>query len=100
MFYTDIDEIDQKIIRLLQENGRRTNADIARSIKMSEATVKNRIDKLIENGIVRILAVLNPKTLGFHANALLGIRVLPGNIEKVGNTLSAMNEVLYLGYVT
>ncbi len=100
MFYTDIDEIDRKIIRLLQENGRRTNADIARSIKMSEATVKNRIDKLIENGIVRVLAVLNPKTLGFLANALLGIRVLPGNLEKVGDSLASINEVVYLGYVT
>ncbi len=44
--------------------------------------------------------MLNPKTLGFLANALLGIRVLPGNLEKVGDSLASINEVVYLGYVT
>ncbi len=53
----DLDKIDGRIINLLQENGRRTNADISRSIGMSESTVKNRIDRLVEHRILRLLGM-------------------------------------------
>ena len=98
----DLDSIDRQIIALLQEHGRRTNADIARLINVSESTVKNRISRLIDNGILRILAVLNPQVLGFHSDVLVGIRVAhaQGKLMEVGNALKAMNEVVYLGYVT
>ncbi|MHC4457451.1 MAG: Lrp/AsnC family transcriptional regulator [Planctomycetota bacterium] len=98
----DLDSIDRQIIALLQEHGRRTNADIARLINVSESTVKNRINRLIDNGILRILAVLNPQVLGFHSDVLVGIRIAhaQGKLMEVGNALKAMNEVVYLGYIT
>jgi Lrp/AsnC family transcriptional regulator for asnA, asnC and gidA len=96
----DLDRVDRQIIALLQEHGRRANADIARQIKVSESTVKNRINRLIDNGILRILAVLNPEVLGYHSDVLVGIRVARGKLIKVGNALKEMNEVLYLGYIT
>ena len=96
----DLDRIDRQIIALLQEHGRRANADIARLIKVSESTVKNRINRLIDNGILRILAVLNPQVLGYHSDVLVGIRVAQGKLKEVGNALKAMNEVVYLGYIT
>ncbi len=96
----DLDEIDKQIISLLQENGRRTNADIARAIEVSESTVKNRINRLINNDILRNLAVLNPKALGFNADVLIGICAKQGQLEKTGDALKSLNEVVYLGYIT
>ena len=96
----DLDKVDGQIISLLQENGRRTNADIARLIKVSESTVKNRINRLTDNGILRVLAVLNPLSLGFHSDVLVGIRVERGRLEETGNALRDMNEIVYLGYIT
>lgn len=96
----DLDKKDRRIIKLLQENGRRTNADISRSIGMSESTVKNRIDRLIEHRILRVLAVLNPETVGYGADVMIGIRVLAGQSEKVGERLQVLNEVVYVAYIT
>jgi Lrp/AsnC family transcriptional regulator for asnA, asnC and gidA len=94
------DAIDMRIISLLQEYGRRSNADIARTVGLSESSVKNRIDRLIDTGTIKVLAVLNPKSVGYKANALIGIRVVPGKAEKVRRALSSLNEVLYLAVVT
>ena len=96
----NLDGVDRQIISLLQENGRRTNADIARAIGVSESTVKNRINRLINNDILRNLAVLNPKALGFNADVLVGICVKQGQLEKTGEALKSLNEVVYLGYIT
>jgi Lrp/AsnC family transcriptional regulator, regulator for asnA, asnC and gidA len=96
----DLDEVDKQIISLLQENGRRTNADIARLIEVSESTVKNRINRLIDKGILRNLAVLNPQALGFNSDVLVGICVKQGKLEETGEALKKLNEVVYLGYIT
>ena len=96
----DIDGTDRQIIELLQENCRRTNADIARIIEISESTVKNRINRLVDNGILKNLAVLNPQSLGYHSDVLVGIRVAQGRMKETGDALKEMNEVVYLGYIT
>ena len=97
---SNLDNVDRRIIMLLQENGRRTNVNIARIIGMSESTVKHRVDRLIECGILSILAVLNPKAVGINSDMIIGIRVNPGYAESVGNALKSMNKVVYVGYVT
>jgi len=99
MRQTHIDKVDRKIIELLQENGRRTNADIARSIKKSESTVKSRVDRLIHNGILKVLAVLNPKSLGYLTDVTILIKVQPGKYKEIGEKLLNLNEVIYLSYV-
>jgi Lrp/AsnC family transcriptional regulator for asnA, asnC and gidA len=97
---SELDNVDRKIIMLLQENGRRTNANIARIVGMSESTVKNRIDRLIDQEVLSVLAVLNPKAVGINSDVIIGIRVQPGYAESVGDTLKKMNEVVYVGFVT
>lgn len=96
----DIDKVDRKIISLLQENGRRSNVDIARYIDISESTVKNRIDRLIEKKILSVLAVLNPQAMGYESHVIIGISTEKGQTVRVGNTIKSMKEVAYLGYVT
>ena len=93
----DLDSLDRKIISLLQEQGRRTNANIARITKVHESTVKKRIDRLVENGVVKVLAVLDPEACGYTADAIVNLRVQPGCIEKVARQLTEFHEIAWIG---
>ena len=96
----DLDKVDLQIIALLQESARRSNVSIARQVGVGETTVKKRIERLTENGVIRVLAAVNPVAVGLTADVLVGICVKPGTIHEVGDALSVRSEVVYLGYVT
>lgn len=96
----DVDSTDLAIIRLLQEQGRTTNAHIARVLGVSEPTVRKRIDRLTVDGIIKVVAVLNPGKTGYRTDVIIGIRVEPGSLLSVGEALSRRDEVVYLGYTT
>lgn len=95
-----MDNLDIKIIRYLQEDARRTNANIARHVKKSESTVKIHVDNLINTGVIKIKAVLNPSMLGYYANLDLKVKCKPGWSEKVAAQFLQYKEVIYLGHVT
>jgi Lrp/AsnC family transcriptional regulator for asnA, asnC and gidA len=95
----DLDEIDLRIIYLLQENGRRPNSEIARQVGVSEPTVRKRIERLTQDGIIKVEAILNPRRSGYSAQAHVGLRCQPGRIEEVGEQLAQLNEVVYVGYM-
>src|SRR5579885_2255980 len=67
---SDLDEIDLRIVQLLQENGRRSNSDIARQIGVSEPTVRKRIERLVQDRIIKVVAVFNPRRTGYTSSAL------------------------------
>jgi Lrp/AsnC family transcriptional regulator for asnA, asnC and gidA len=96
----DLDSVDLAIVGLLQEQGRTTNAHIARVLGVSEPTVRKRIDRLVADEIIKLVAVLNPRKTGYQTDVLIGIRVEPGNLLTVGEALSRCEEVVYLGYTT
>ncbi len=96
----DLDEIDLAIIRLLQEQGRTSNAQIARVVGVSEPTVRKRIDRMVAGDIVKVVAVLNPHRTGYATDVLIGIRVQPGRLLEVGRALAALEHVVYVGYTT
>jgi len=96
----DVDSTDLAIIRLLQEQGRTTNAHIARVLGVSEPTVRKRIDRLTQDEIIKVVAVLNPGKTGYQTDVIIGIRVEPGSLLSVGEALSRREEVVYLGYMT
>lgn len=96
----DVDSIDLAIIRLLQEQGRTTNARIARLLGISEPTVRKRIDRLTQDEIIKVVAVLNPGKTGYRTDVIIGIRVESGSLLSVGEALSRREEVVYLGYTT
>lgn len=93
-----LDAIDYRVINLLQENGRRTNADIARTVKTSEPTVKNRIQRMIRHDYLKIVATLDPRSIGYGKILDIGIKVSPGQLKSVGQRLKAMDEVVFLEY--
>jgi Lrp/AsnC family transcriptional regulator for asnA, asnC and gidA len=96
----DLDEHDRSIIRLLQEDGRVSNASIARTIGASEPTVRKRIERLVADQIIKVTAVVNPANSGYNVDILMGIRAEPGKAIHVGSQLGKFEQVLYLGYTT
>ena len=95
-----IDKIDAKIIELLQKNGRMHNKEISKRAKISEATVRNRLDRLLKEQIIKIVAVADPFKIGFGLVGNLRIKVDVKMVEHVGNELRKLDEVWYVGQIT
>ena len=72
-----MDERDRQIIALLQEDGRATNATIARKVGVSEGTVRRRLNRLFENEYIRVVALPDSSKLGLDSEALIGVQVEP-----------------------
>lgn len=92
---TGLDRASKQIIEQLQQDGRRSYAAIARAVGLSEAATRQRVQHLIDSGIVQIAAVTDPAAIGFHRMALLGIRV-DGDIRAVADKLSGLPEAEYV----
>ena len=90
-----IDAISKQIVEQLQLDGRKSYAEIAKVVGLSEAAVRQRVQKLTESGIAQIVAVTDPLSLGFNRLAMIGVRV-SGDIRKVADELAEMPEVSYL----
>ncbi len=90
-----LDAVSKAIIELLQADGRQSYASIAKSVGLSEAAVRQRVSRLLESGVMQIVAVTDPLQVGFRRQAMIGIRV-DGDITPVGVALSAMPEVDYV----
>ena len=90
-----LDDTSKAIIEQLQADGRRPYARIAGAVGLSEAAVRQRVARLIETGVVQIVAVTNPLQLGFTRQAMIGIRA-EGDLESVVEALSSLDEVAYV----
>ena len=94
-----LDDSSKDIISLLQRDGRKSYAEIGKAVGLSEAAVRQRVSKLTDAGIMQIVAVTDPSQLGFHRQAMIGIRV-NGDARTVANTLKAIDQVDYLVLTT
>jgi Lrp/AsnC family transcriptional regulator for asnA, asnC and gidA len=94
------DELDWGIIRLLQKNGRIANTEMARILDVTETTIRNRVSRLLSDGMVEIVAVPTPKAVGLTMSAIIGISVTLGEIDNVTDRLVACPEVRYVGLST
>jgi Lrp/AsnC family transcriptional regulator, regulator for asnA, asnC and gidA len=90
-----LDEVDQRIIEALQENGRASFRGIAGRIGVAEATVRARYGRLVKDGILQVTGVTNPLGLGFDAMAMLGINTA-GAPQPVADELTTWDEVSYV----
>jgi Lrp/AsnC family transcriptional regulator, regulator for asnA, asnC and gidA len=96
----ELDEIDTRIIALLQENGRRPATEMARALSVSQWTVKSRIDKLLDSGVCEVVGVVDPEKLGFSVEALVGIKTEPAQTLQVGEALALLPRVFWMAHVT
>ena len=95
-----VDAIDRRIISLLQLDGRASNVDIAREMGLAEATVRKRMDRLLDDGVIRITAVPSLEMLGWEVETVILFDVELGQVERVGAQLAGMKEVRSVRYAT
>jgi Lrp/AsnC family transcriptional regulator for asnA, asnC and gidA len=95
-----LDQIDCQMIRLLQEDGRIPNTEIAKKLGVSEATVRSRLNRLIEEEYIQIVAVSNPMKLGFEIVGILRIDVDITKIKSVTNELMKLKEIWFIVHAT
>lgn len=91
-----LDSLDYGIIRELQEDGRRAFREVARNLDVPESTIRTRVKRLQEQGVLQILAFTDPAHLGRAAIAMLFLRVDPLAHEEIVTTLERWPEVCYL----
>ena len=87
-----LDEISKRIVEQLQADGRQSYAAIGKAVGLSEAAVRQRVQRLQEAGVMQIVAVTGPLKLGFRRQAMIGIRC-DGDLQKVADQLASMEEI-------
>ena len=90
-----LDDISKAIIEHLQIDGRRSYAAIAKSVGLSEAAVRARVQRLLDSEVMQIVAVTDPLQIGFTRQAMVGIRA-DGDLRLVADRLTEMSEVDYV----
>jgi len=90
-----LDELSKAIIDQLQEDGRRAYATIGKSVGLSEAAVRQRVQKLIDSGVMQIVAVTDPMQVGRARQAMIAITA-SGDIEAIAEQLAKLDEVDYI----
>ena len=90
-----LDDVSKAIIEQLQQDGRRSYAAIGKVVGLSEAAVRQRVQRLTESGVMQVVAVTDPLQLGFARQAMVGVRAR-GELEKVAEALSELVEVDYV----
>lgn len=90
-----LDSTSKAIIEQLQFDGRRSYAEIGKAVGLSEAAVRQRVQKLTDAGVMQIVAVTDPLRLGFKRQAMLGIRV-KGDTRSIADRLADYEEVSYV----
>ncbi|WP_414813160.1 Lrp/AsnC family transcriptional regulator [Nocardioides sp. Root1257] len=90
-----MDDVSKAIIEQLQQDGRRSYAAIGKVVGLSEAAVRQRVQRLIESGVMQVVAVTDPLELGFARQAMVGVRV-SGPLEPVADRLAELDEVDYV----
>jgi Lrp/AsnC family transcriptional regulator for asnA, asnC and gidA len=90
-----LDEVSKAIIEQLQQDGRRSYAAIGKVVGLSEAAVRQRVQRLTESGVMQVVAVTDPLQLGFARQAMVGIRA-HGELEVVAEALADLAEVDYV----
>ena len=92
-----LDEMDRRIIRLLQKNARSPNTEVARALDVTETTIRNRVSRLLEEGLIEIVAVVKPEATDATVSAFLHLRVHPADLDDVVRRVSERPETRYVG---
>lgn len=92
---SQLDDVSKAIVEQLQDDGRRSYSDIGKAVGLSEAAVRQRVQKLTEKGVMQIVAVTDPMQLGFYTQAMVGIRC-SGDTTFLADELAKLQEVDYV----
>jgi Lrp/AsnC family transcriptional regulator for asnA, asnC and gidA len=95
-----MDGTDRAIVAMLAEKGRRSNVEIARALGISEGTVRKRIDRLMESGVLEVRGLVTPESAGYGARALFFLATELGRLEEAAELIGRMPEIVSLCRVT
>jgi Lrp/AsnC family transcriptional regulator for asnA, asnC and gidA len=90
-----LDEVDKAIVRELQQDGRMPYSQLAPLVGLSQAAVRQRVQRLIDGGVVQVVAVTDPLRLGFTVQAMIGVRA-SGDLRYLAAQLAAVEEIDYV----
>ena len=91
----DLDDLDRRLVALLQADGRASYADLGEAVGLSPAGARLRVLRLQERGVLQIVAVTDPLALGYGQMAQIGI-VVDGDVRAVADAMAAVDEVIYV----
>ncbi len=91
-----MDALDLVLIRELESDGRQTNTDLAKKIGTSKATARRKLKRLLDEDIIKVVAVANPPALGYNMVATMGINVRPGDVDSVAEKLASFDNVHFV----
>jgi len=95
------DDLNQSIIKLLQDDGRMPYKDVARELDVSEGTIRNRVQSMKQSGLLKIVALADPMVVKYKADAMIGIKVAsPATPKLVAERLAKFSEVVYVIWVS
>ena len=94
-----MDDVNRKIIEILQVSGRAPYSEIAAAVNLSEAAVRKRVNKLRDTGVIKIVAITDPQQMGYSRQAMVGITV-EGDVAPVVEKLQEMDSIFYLVVAT
>jgi Lrp/AsnC family transcriptional regulator for asnA, asnC and gidA len=92
---TALDDLDKRIIEQLQQDGRLPYTKLAAAVGLSEAAVRQRVQRLLDSEVMQIVAVTDPLTIGFRRMAMIGLRT-EGDTRAIAAEIAAMPEVDYV----
>ncbi|HEY77276.1 MAG TPA: Lrp/AsnC family transcriptional regulator [Thermoflexia bacterium] len=95
-FRFHLDEIDNEIIQALKQDGRVPFARIAQRLGVSPGMIRQRYHRLVEEGVLQVVAVTNPLLMGYTMMALIGVKVDGNRLEEIAQEIAAFEEVVYL----
>ncbi len=95
-----LDRLDCRMIGLLQQDGRMSNTAMAQVLGISEYTVRTRLKRILESGIIRIVAVANPIDLGFEISGNLKIRIDLKKTDQVIDQLKKIDQLIWVALTT
>jgi len=90
-----LDATSRHIVEQLQQDGRRSYAAIGKAVGLSEAAVRQRVQRLLDLGVMQVVAVTDPMSLGFRRQVMIGIRC-NGDLQRVADLLAGMDVIDYV----
>lgn len=90
----ELDDIDKRIVTELQADGRISYADLGPIVGLSPAAVRQRVQRILDSGVVQVVGVTDPTAMGYPTMAMLGIQV-DGDVTPIADRIGALDQVIY-----
>ena len=95
-----VNKLDEGIVKILQNDGRASNAGIARKVGVSEGTVRRRLKRLVQDQYIQVVALPDPTKMGYESQAIVGVQVDPDKIDQVGEDIAQLSEITWVVITT